>query len=176
MSGTKDTNWRSYVGPEDNGLTVDAANWQAPPDPENWDDLVKCSNCQGLTISGLTVPPAREDSIDAVRGGNYTVQNCTIKGSVTIKGSINGCTIYGSRISGVVELGQYDNYWTRGRAPTRNVSILDCKSPDGSPIRVRVWDADVPLVQNTNVKITKIPKWVWWPYFVFRRLTNRMAV
>jgi hypothetical protein len=24
MAGTSDTNWRSYVGPADNGLTVDA--------------------------------------------------------------------------------------------------------------------------------------------------------
>jgi hypothetical protein len=68
MSGTSDTNWRSYVGPQDNGLTVNAAEWQAPLDPENWDDLVKCSNCTGLVISGLTIPASREDSIDCVRG------------------------------------------------------------------------------------------------------------
>jgi hypothetical protein len=39
-----------------------------------------------------------------------------------------------------------------------------------------VWDAEMPVVQNTNVKITKIPKWVWLPYFLFRRLTNPKAV
>ena len=176
MSGTADVNWRSY-GPVDDGTTVDAANWQAPLDPENWDDLVKCSNCTGLTISGLTIPASREDSIDCVRGGNYTIQNCTVGGSITVKGAINGYTIYGSCVSGTIELGQYDNYWTiKGRAPTRNVSILDCTSPDGSPIRVKVWDAEEPFVQNSNVKITKIPKWIWLPYFLFRRLTNPKAV
>jgi len=164
------------VGPKDDGLTVDSAEWQAPLDPENWDDLVKCSNCTGLTISGLTIPASREDSIDCVRGSNYTVQNCTVHGSVTIKGAINGLTLYGSVVSGTIELGQYDNYWEPGRAPTQNVSILDCTSPDGSPIRVKVWDAEVPFVRNTNVKITKVPKWVWLPYFLFRRLTNPKKV
>jgi len=172
MSGTADTNWRSYVGPQDNGLTVNAAEWQAPLDPENYDDLVKCSNCTGLVISGLTIPASREDSIDCVRGSNYTVQNCTVHGSVTIKGAINGFTLYGSVVSGTIELGQYDNYFEPGRAPTQNVSILDCTSPDGSPIRVKVWDAEMPLVQNTNLKVTRIPKWIWLPYFLFRRLTN----
>jgi hypothetical protein len=176
MSGTADTNWRSYVGPADNGLTVDTVEWQAPLDPENWDDLLKCSNCTGLTISGLTIPASREDSIDCVRGSNYTVQNCTVHGSVTIKGAINGLTLYGSVVSGTIELGQYDNYWEPGRAPTQNVSILDCTSPDGSPIRVKLWDAEMPLVQNTNVKVTQIPKWIWWPYFIFRRLTNPKKV
>jgi len=176
MSGTADTNWRSYVGPQDDGLTVDSAEWQAPLDPENYDDLVKCSNCTGLTISGLTIPASREDSIDCVRGSNYTVQNCTVHGSVTIKGAINGLTLYGSVVSGTIELGQYDNYWEPGRAPTQNVSILDCTSPDGSPIRVKVWDAEIPFVRNSNVKLTRIPKWVWLPYFIFRRLTNPKRV
>ena len=175
MSGTADTNWRSY-GPIDDGTTVDAASWQAPLDPENWDDLVKCSNVTGLTISGLTIPASREDSIDCVRGSNYTVQNCTVGGSVTVKGAINGFTLYGSVVSGTIELGQYDNYWKPGRALTQNISILDCTSPDGSPIRVKVWDAEVPFVRNTNVKITKVPKIIWWPYFLFRRLTNSRAV
>jgi len=173
MSGTSDTNWRSYVGPADNGLTVNAAEW--PSDPLAYDDLVKGSNVSHLCVSGLTIPASREDSIDFVRGKNYVVQHCTVQGSITAKGSIDGLSIYGCCISGTVELGQYDNYWTKGRAPTRNVSIIDCNSPDGSPIRVKVWDAELPFVQNTNVKLTKIPKFIWLPYFIFRRLTNPKA-
>ena len=176
MSGTADTNWRSYVGPKDDGLTVDAAEWQAPLDPQNWDDLVKGSNCTALTISGLTIPASREDSIDFVRGKNYVVQNCTVAGSITAKGSIDGLTIYGCVVSGTIELGQFDNYWQPGRAPTKNVLIIDCTSPDGSPIRVKVWDAEAPFVRNSKVQITKIPKWIWFPYFLFRRLTNGAKV
>ena len=175
MSGTSDTNWRSY-GPVDDGTTVDAANWQAPLDPENWDDLVKCSNCTGLVISGLTIPASREDSIDCVRGSNYLIQSCTIRGSVTVKGAIEGFELNNCVISGTVELGQYDNYWFKGRAPTRYVRLVNCCSPDGSPIRVKLWDAEIALIAGTSVKITRIPKWIWWPYFLFRRLTNPKAV
>jgi hypothetical protein len=176
MSGTKDVNWRSYVGPADNGKVVTSEDWKAPSDPKQWDDLFKCSNVDNLTAIGLTIPASREDSIDCVRGSGYSFKSCVIQGSVTVKGAIDGLKLYNCVISGTVELGQYDNYWTKGRAPTRNVSLLNCCSPDGEPIRVKLWDADAPLVQNTNVKITKIPKWIWLPYFLFRRLTNPKAV
>jgi hypothetical protein len=176
MSGTKDVNWRSYVGPADNGKVVTSEDWQAPSDPKQWDDLFKCSNVSNLAARGLTIPASREDSIDCVRGSNYLIQSCTIQGSVTIKGTIDGFELNNCVISGTVELGQYDNYWTKGRAPTRNVSLINCCSPDGEPVRVKLWDAEMPVVQNTNVKITKIPKWIWLPYFLFRRLTNPKSV
>ena len=176
MAGTSDTNWRSYVGPQDNGKLVTSEDWQAPSDPMQWDDLFKCSNVSNLTATGLVIPASREDSIDCVRGSNYLIQSCTIQGSTTVKGAIDGFELNNCVISGTVELGQYDNYWTRGRAPTRNVSLINCCSPDGEPIRVKLWDAKMPVVQNTNVKITKIPKWVWLPYFLFRRLTNPKSV
>jgi hypothetical protein len=122
------------------------------------------------------IPSSREDSIDCVRGNAYSFKSCAIEGSVTVKGAIDGLRLYNCVISGTVELGQYDNYWTKGRAPTRNVSLINCCSPDGEPIRVKLWDAEMPVVQNTNVKIVKIPKWIWLPYFLFRRLTNPKAV
>jgi hypothetical protein len=176
MAGTSDTNWRSYVGPQDNGLTVNAAEWQAPLDPENYDDLFKCSNVSNLTATGLTIPASREDSIDCVRGSNYLIQSCTIQGSVTVKGAIEGFELNNCVISGTVELGQYDNYWVKGRAPTRYVRLVNCCSPDGSPIRVKLWDAEIALIAGTSVKITRIPKWIWLPYFLFRRLTNPKKV
>jgi hypothetical protein len=176
MSGTTDTNWRSFVGPQDNGKLVTSDEWQAPSDPKQWDDLFKCSNVTNLTARGLTIPASREDSIDCVRGSNYLIQSCTIQGSVTIKGAIEGFELNNCVISRTVELGQYDNYWVKGRAPTRNVRLVNCCSPDGKPIRVKLWDAEMPLVQNTKVEIVKIPKWVWLPYFLFRRLTNPKAV
>jgi hypothetical protein len=176
MAGTSDTNWRSFVGPQDNGKLVTSEDWQAPSDPKQWDDLFKCSNVENLTATGLTIPASREDSIDCVRGSDYSFQSCTIEGSVTIKGAIDGVKIYNCVISGTVELGQYDNYWKFGRAPTTAVLLHTCTSPDGKPIRVKVWDADTPYVVNTNVKITKIPKFIWLPYFIFRRLTNPKKV
>jgi hypothetical protein len=176
MAGIKDVNWRSFVGPQDNGKLVTSEDWQAPSNPKEYDDLFKCSNVKGLTARGLIIPASREDSIDCVRGSNYLIQSCTIQGSVTVKGAIEGFELNNCVISGTVELGQYDNYWVKGRAPTRNVRLVNCCSPDGSPIRVKLWDAEMPFVQNTNVAFTKIPKWVWLSYFLFRRLTNPKAV
>jgi len=176
MAGTSDTNWRSYVGPADNGKLVTSEDWQPPSDPKQWDDLFKCSNVSNLTATGLVIPASREDSIDCVRGSDYSFQSCVIQGSTTVKGAIDGLKLKNCVISGTVELGQYDNYWTKGRAPTRNVSLINCCSPDGEPVRVKLWDAEMPVVQNTNVKLVKIPKWVWLPYFIFRRLTNPKAV
>jgi hypothetical protein len=176
MAGTSDTNWRSFVGPQDNGKLVTSEDWQPPSDPMQWDDLFKCSNVENLTATGLVIPASREDSIDCVRGSNYLIRSCTIQGSVTVKGAIDRFELNNCVISGTVELGQYDNYWVKGRAPTRNVRLVNCCSPDGSPIRVKLWDAEMPVVQNTNVKLVKIPKWVWLPYFIFRRLTNSKAV
>jgi hypothetical protein len=176
MPNTNDTNWRSYVGPQDNGKVVTSEDWQAPSDPKQWDDLFKCSNVNGLVARGLTIPASREDSIDCVRGNAYSFESCTIEGSVTVKGSIDGFTLSNCVVSGTVELGQYSNYWVKGSAPTRNVSLVNCCSPDGSPIRLKLWDAEMPRIENTNVQITRMPKWVWLPYFIFRRLTNPKSV
>jgi hypothetical protein len=176
MAGTSDTNWRSFVGPQNNGKLVTSEDWQAPSDPKQWDDLFKCSNVSDLAALGLTIPASREDSIDCVRGSNYLIQSCTIQGSVTIKGAIDGFELNNCVISGTVEIGQYDNYWVKGRAPTRNVRLVNCCSPDGSPIRIKIWDAELALIAGTNVKITRIPKWIWLPYFLFRRLTNPKSV
>lgn len=173
---TSDTNWRSYVGPADNGRTITSEDWQAPSNPREWDDLFKCSNVSGLTAAGLTIPASREDSIDCVRGNAYSIQSCTIQGSVTVKGAIDGFNLYNCVISGTVELGQYDNYWVKGRAPTRNVRLVNCCSPDGSPVRIKIWDAELSLIAGTSVQVTRIPKWIWLPYFLFRRLTNSKAV
>jgi hypothetical protein len=176
MAGIKDVNWRSYVGPQDNGKLVTSEDWQAPSDPKQWDDLFKCSNVSNLSATGLVIPASREDSIDCVRGSNYMIQSCTIQGSVTVKGAIEGFELNNCVISGTVELGQYDNYWVKGRAPTRNVRLVNCCSPDGSPVRIKIWDAELSLIAGTSVKVTRIPKWIWLPYFLFRRLTNPKAV
>jgi hypothetical protein len=176
MAGIKDVNWRSFVGPQDNGKLVTSEDWQAPSDPKHYDDLFKCSNVSDLAARGLTIPASREDSIDCVRGSNYLIQSCTIQGSVTVKGAIEGFELNNCVISGTVELGQYDNYWVKGRAPTRNVRLVNCCSPDGSPVRIKIWDAELSLIAGTSVQVTRIPKWIWLPYFLFRRLTNPKSV
>ena len=173
MSGKRDNNWRSYVGPADNGRTITPADWRPPENPLAWDDLVKCSNLEDFIIDGLTIPAGREDSIDCVRGKRYIIRNCIIHGSLTLKGGIDGYRIENCLISGTIELGQYDNYWTPGRLPTRNGVVYRVRSPDGTPVRLKLWDAERPIVIESRVNLTARPRWVWLPYFFFRHLTNR---
>ena len=68
MSGTKDTNWKSFVDPQDDNRLIRDTDWLAPRFPRDWDDLFKCSNVSGLEVVGLTIPAGREDSVDCVRG------------------------------------------------------------------------------------------------------------
>lgn len=171
-----DRNWRSYVGPEDNGRTIRSDEWENPPDPENWDDLFKCSNVHALTAFGLAISAGREDSFDAVRGSSYEMHDCIFFGNVTVKGAVDGARFDGCVIDGLVELGQYDNYWKPGRAPTSGVELIDCISSSGKPITVRCWDAKAPAITNSRVKVQRVPWIVWFPYFLFRRLTNPRAV
>lgn len=173
MSGTVDKNWRSYVGPGDNGRTITDTDWLAPEFPRDYDDLFKCSRVENLTARGLEIPASREDSVDCVRGRNYQFKGCVLHGSATIKGAITGWQFDDCVISGTVEAGQFDNYWYPGRPPTCGGVIIHCGTPEGNPIRVKLWDATPPLAMNSEVKITRIPWIVWFPYFCARYVLNR---
>ena len=168
MSGTRDTNWRSYVGPVDNGRTITTAEWQAPAQPKQWDDGLKGSRLKNFTVHGLKIPDFAEDSIDFVQGENYTVRECTLHGSMTVKGSINGLRIENAAISGTLEFGQFDNYWKPGRLPTRNAVIENLNSPRGHRPRVKLWDATVPEIHASDVELIVVPRSIWLPYFLFR--------
>lgn len=169
MSGTKDTNWRSFVGPQDNNRTVTPLDWTNPIVPSNWDDIFKCSHVDNLTANGLTISGgSREDSVDAVQGSNYRWLFCTILGSVTLKGAIKGWRIEGGTVVGPIVLGQFDKYWYWGRPPTREGEIHAVTTGKGTPLEIWVWDATVPTVTATPVRIRRVPKLVWLPYFCFR--------
>jgi hypothetical protein len=171
----KDTNWISYVGPADDGRTIGPDDWHAPKNPLDYDDLVKCSDLNDFIIEGLEIPAGREDSIDCVRGRRYIIRNCVIHGTVTLKGAIDGYCIENSVVSGTIEIGQFDNYWTPGRLPTRHGVIKNVISPDGTPVRVKLWDATHPLVLNSKLKITIMPRWVWLPYFFLCLTLRKLA-
>ena len=101
MSGTKDSNWISYCGPEYDGRIIGPDNWQAPAVPADYDDLFKCSDIKVFNVVDLDIPDgSQEDSIDCVRGEHYTFSNCKVRGSVTVKGSINGWTLQDSLADG----------------------------------------------------------------------------
>lgn len=177
-----DVNYKSYVN--ENNLIINT--WTNPEEPSMYDDVMKFSNCSNVIVDGVTINGGSEDCIDAVRGSNYTFQNLVLKpfrDGITLKGSIDGWNLKNilflkKGASYTIEVGQYDNYWKIGRAPTRNGTIENVNVVDGSKIYVILWDADKPkLINCPDVRLIKIPCFIWFPYFCvqgFRRyLTDR---
>jgi hypothetical protein len=175
-----DKNYESH-GLEDGTTIVGSIIPPSGVSPLDYSDILKFSNCQNVTVSNCVISGGKEDCIDAVRGSNYTIKNCTLLPSangITLKGSIDGVVLdtigfdnHGSECD--IDIGQFDNYWWIGRPPTRNIRLKNIESADGKPVVVRLWDAETPVVENSNVKIVRIPKFIWWPYFVFRAAQTR---
>lgn len=175
-----DKNYESHV--TENGSVIE--NRMIPSEgtnPAEYSDILKFSNCENITVKSCVILGGKEDCIDAVRGSNYNFETLSLSpkhNGITLKGSINGANIVNVEFQSHgkdcdIELGQYDNYWYIGRPPTRNVKIIDTKSVDGKPVTVKIWDAETPQVTDSNVKIVKIPKFIWFPYFVFRAIQTR---
>lgn len=151
----------------------------SPDNPTQYSDVLKLSLCADTLVERCHIEGGVEDCLDAVRGTNYTIRACTLspngKNGITLKGAIDGATIqdvvfdrHGSECD--IELGQYDLYWSLGRHPTRNIIIQNVNSIDGGPIQVRIWNAETPKLITSNVKIKKVPKVIWLPYFLYRYL------
>jgi hypothetical protein len=149
--------------------------------PLDYSDILKFSNCTDILVDNCEIKGGKEDCIDIVRGVNYTIKNSDlypVHNGITIKGSVDSVNLnnivfktHGKDCD--IELGQYDNYWYVGRQPTRNILIHNIKSEDEKPVVIKIWDACTPAVENSNVRIIKIPKLIWFPYFVFRAIQTR---
>lgn len=147
----------------------------------DYSDILKFSNCQNIVVENCVIEGGKEDCVDAVRGSNYTFRNCNLSpyhNGITLKGSIDGVKIDNVIFDGHgkdcdIDIGQFDNYWWIGRAPTRNILIKNVRAAGGAPVIVRLWDAETPVIENSNVKIIRVPKIIWWPYFVFRAAQTR---
>lgn len=169
-----DNNYRSYV--KESNIVI--KEWENPSTPSIYDDVMKFSDCENVQVSDVLVLGGKEDCIDAVRGKNYSFSNLQLYplvNGITIKGSIDGVYFKDVRFETLgrdysIELGQFDNYWTPGRKPTKNVTIENVSATSDKKIIIRVWDAEKPKIINSpNVKVIKIPKIIWYPYFLFRR-------
>jgi hypothetical protein len=174
-SGKKDTNYKSHVQLKD--IVIDA--WENPLNPAEWDDVMKFSQCENVQVTGVTVNGGKEDCIDAVRGSGYSFNNMTLNplnNGITLKGSIDGWNLKDILFTRkgkayTIEIGQYDNYWTPWTKPTRNGTVDNVSMEDNSTVVVRIWDGEMPKVINCkNLKVLKIPKIIWFPYFFFRSM------
>ena len=178
-----DQNYQSYYGNE----TITQETYIPPLNPASYDDILKFSNCSGVTVRGLELIDdfdfhPQENWIDCVRGDNYVFEDLTIGpagvAGVTLKGSITGYYLVRCRFARCehreIEIGMFDDYWYPGRPPTRHGVLKDVCSTDGDPVRITLWDAEMPDVVGGNVKVTKVPKVLWFPYFMFRYLWIRV--
>lgn len=176
-----DKNLESYAG--ENGVLIENRTI-APDEITPISDTLKFSNCNQVAVKNCVIYGGKEDCIDAVRGSDYTFENIALypngKNGITLKGSISGYKIENvsflfAGTNSDIEVGQYDNYWYIGRPPTRNGQINNVFSSaeDNTKVVLKVWDAEVPRVTNSEIKIVKIPKFIWWPYFVFRAIQTR---
>jgi hypothetical protein len=147
-----------------------------------YDDTLKVGKSQFVNISNKTISNDGEDCVDLVRVKDSVFHTLELRpfgrNGLTVKGASSNVEFsdlkfgrHGKECD--IELGQFDNYWYPGRPPTQKI-IAHGPGMAGlfdDPIRVRVWDAEVRDAEfffDSGVKITRVPKWVWYPYFIFQ--------
>lgn len=171
-----DKNWRSY-GPKHNGQTITPENWEIPENPRLYDDIFKGSQVEEITADGLTIPGGKENNVDFVRGRAGKIVNCTLlpgagQGGIVAKGSFADLEVINSTVPNGpkfgIQLGQFDNYWFPGRAPTRRTRLQNVSTGQGTALLVELWDAETPTVEDCpdGVTFKRVPKWKWLPYFL----------
>lgn len=156
--------WISY-----SGYNPDTSGFDNPANPEDYDDIMKFSNCTSAFATGKEVAGGQENALDIVRGSDYRFHDCSFAAApvaaATIKGAVSGWTMTDCSCP-TIELGMYDNYWVPGRAPTRGGKLVNMRGK----VKVVCWDAEPPLVVNSAVKVTKVPRFIWFPYFFIKYL------
>lgn len=179
MSGLTDIDWKPF-GVSDSGRTITTNEWKPPADDQLalYTDLFKCSGTNNLSVYALEIPASvHEDSVDCVRGSNYKFFNLLVKGSITIKGAIDGWLFKDSKIDGLIEVGQFDNYWFPGRSPTQGGVLYSTTKSDGTGCKVRLWDSTsiTSVACAAEPVVTKIPWAVWFPYFLSQYVWVRLV-
>ena len=184
-----DTNWHSIA---DNPTPVHHEfEVFDPPKPRGqWDDCLKLSNAQNVTVVGCNINPFggnREDGIDISRfSRNSLITASTIgtggKYAVTIKGgsyniTISDCTIAGKRgWEGVdIDIGNFSDW---NAANTHSVTLENLIRSDLRPVTVRIGHAtDIDIIGG-NVKVLVVQslllKAYVWAKFHMQRIFNPM--
>jgi hypothetical protein len=168
MSSFIDKNYRSITTSYFEDLRPETLD----PGP-GYADTLKVSNCSEVRIENKDLLNDGEDCLDLCRVSDSSFWKLVLtprgKNGITIKGASSLVYVsflllgHGSECD--VELGQFDNYWYPGRKPTQFIHLH--VDPEGETPIIRLWDADYPAVHGPH-RIVRIPKVVWFPYFLFR--------
>lgn len=151
----------------------------APVVPSAYSDTIKASEKNGVVITDCFVVGGSEDAIDLVRGEDFSVVETTIaptgKNGITLK-QVDGFLFDGLLFTArgrdqEIELGQfciYDKFPFLNR--TKGGVLSNVRGWDNKPVRVRLWNADVPKLTACNVEIIKEPAVKVFLYFCLRRV------
>lgn len=166
---------------------------------KEFNDTVKLSsNVWDVTYSNKTVINWVEDCLDLCRVFSSRFYRLKLfprgRNGITVKGASVGNNFWeiefgchGSECD--IELGQFDNYWYPGRPPTSHNAFSARPDPSttGSviwgypadavdpehPVKIILWDAETNTFDFKHVSIKRVPKYIWFPYFLFRYVSLR---
>lgn len=139
------------------------------PDPGinslEYSDTVKLSHASNVTIRNAVISGGKEDCVDMNRNcSDILIEDCTIipKGQYgfTIKGGTKNVVLRNLRFAAHGSVTDIDlgNWSDQSMERTTNITIENCTTFDGKPVRVRVLWADAPTVIGpAPVKVTVIP-------------------
>lgn len=176
-----DNNYKSYADVSDivvRDLVVDPR--LEGLDPASYDDLLKFSNAVSISIENLVVDgngEQRENAIDM----NRNCMSISIKNARLVSGWQNAITIKGGCVSihlenveivpghghCDIELG---NWSDQSQFKTRGVSLKNVWRSDGEPVRLRVGNAEYPVITNCDIEYLWFQSLLLKAYVAIKRL------
>ena len=174
MGNDKDTH--GFVV-SDNNIVIQDRFFQGSKDIS---ESVKVSNLKNVTLRNCIIDPSREDCLDIVRGDTLICENVTFNSAgalqaITCKGGfqrliLDGCKFRGDPENGEIILGQYSDYNYHKDLRVKYTEIKRCVKIGGGFIKVQLWNADNPQVENSTVEVKRIHPIIVKAYFTFRKI------
>lgn len=178
-----DANFRSYADETDLVLEwLSIAPQMEGKDAADFDDLLKFSRVQRARVSRCLIRGngrQRENAIDLNRGcEDIVIEDCRIEAgrqnAITIKG---GCQRVSLRRLAIERAGghcdiELGNWSDQSPARTIGVTLEDVRRADGKPVRVRVGNADWPMIRGGNVRIQYFQSYVLKAYLWAKRASR----
>jgi len=155
-----DVNWKSFADVKNIKLEKETVS---PPNPENYDDILKFSNVQNANVYDCDINPKggnKEDGVDINRFcKNIRMVKTSIRSgekyAVTIKGGsedilLQNVIILGRGKEGVdIDIGNYSDSTMK---KSQNIMLANVNRADGKPVTLRVGHAKNIFITDSNIK------------------------